>query len=52
MVEFALSCLRDRLSAMLSAAGGESIAARLDPSVQTPAVDEVARRIQSIDLEG
>lgn len=52
MVEFALSCLRDRLPAMLSAAGGESLAARLDPSVQVPAVEEVARRIQSIEPAG
>lgn len=47
VVEFALCCLRERLPAMLTAAGGESVARRLDASVQAPAVDEVARRIRS-----
>lgn len=49
MVEFALGCLRDRLAAMLSEAGGEAVAASLDARVQATAVDEVARRIRSLE---
>jgi len=46
LVAFALDCLRERLPAMLEAAGGESVARQLDAGVQTPAIDEVARRIE------
>jgi len=40
---FALHSLRERLAPMLVEAGGETVAARLDPAVLVPAIDAVER---------
>lgn len=42
MLPWAVGCLRDRLPAMLAQAGGDHIAAKIDPAVLGPVVDEVA----------
>jgi hypothetical protein len=41
MLPWAIERLRTRLPAMLTAAGGERLAARLDPALVDPAIDEV-----------
>jgi hypothetical protein len=43
MIVWTINCLHDRLSAMLTSAGGAAVAARLDPSVVGPALDDVER---------
>lgn len=50
MLDFAIGRLRTRLAEMLTHAGGESVAAELDPVVQSPVIDDVeqlARRARS-----
>jgi len=42
MLPWAIECLRHRLREMLTEAGGGELAARLDPAVLGPVVDEVA----------
>jgi hypothetical protein len=42
MLPWAIDCLRNRLGAMLTAAGGDRVAARLDPELVAAAVDRVA----------
>jgi len=48
VVDFTLACLRERLLPMIECAGGGSLALRLDPSEQIPAIDELARRIERL----
>jgi hypothetical protein len=43
MLRWALECLRTRLPEMLRAAGGDRVAAAVDPEVVAHAVDDVAR---------
>jgi hypothetical protein len=43
MIVWAVDCLQTRLAAMLTSAGGAAVAARLDPELVGPALDEVAR---------
>lgn len=42
MLDWAVDCLRNRLPEMLANAGGEAFAARVDPTVLAPVLDEVA----------
>ena len=42
MLPWAIRCLRERLPAMLSEAGGGHLVDALDPTVLTPVIDEVA----------
>jgi hypothetical protein len=50
MLPWAIGCLRTRLPEMLEHAGAPDVAARLDPTVVGPAIDEVAARAS--DLAG
>jgi hypothetical protein len=43
LLPHAITCLRERLAAMLTEAGGEKIAAQLDPATQAPKIDELER---------
>lgn len=43
MLSFAIRSLRERLGPMLREAGGEKIAALLDPAEQAPLIDEIER---------
>ena len=43
MLRFAFTCLRERLGPMLIEAGGEDVAAKLDPNEQAPRIDELER---------
>ena len=43
MLPWALDCLRTRLPEMLRVAGGEAVAAAVDPAVVASATDHVAR---------
>ncbi|MBW2268573.1 MAG: hypothetical protein JRH16_08340 [Deltaproteobacteria bacterium] len=43
MLAFTIRSLRERLGPMLSEAGGDEVAARLDPAEQGPPIDEVKR---------
>lgn len=51
LLAFALRCLRERLAPMLAEAGGDQVAARLDPAVQGPVLDEVERLARSLSAE-
>jgi hypothetical protein len=51
MLDFAFACLRERLPAMLTEAGGAPIAARLDGAKLAPVIDEVERLAYQIREE-
>ena len=48
MLPWVLDCLRTRLPQMLRAAGGESVAAAVDPAVVTRATGDVARLAEAV----
>lgn len=51
MLGFALTCLRERLGSMLQFAGGEAVAAALDPRRIGPAVDALEQRARVLQAE-
>lgn len=51
MLKFAFECLRERLAAMLTEAGGADIAAQLDAAQQGPVIDQVEQLAYQIREE-
>jgi len=48
MLPWVLDCLRKRLPEMLRAAGGESVAAAVEPDLVARAADDVARLAEAV----
>ena len=52
MLDWTLTTLRERMPAMLRAAGGDDLAARVDPAVVTPVLVEVDRAAREVAERG
>jgi hypothetical protein len=51
MFRFAITCLRERLDGMLRFAGGDAVAATLDPKRIAPAVDALEKKARALQAE-